>query len=628
MGAAFTADDASEALPKGTDGQKAAWLKMANRAISKGATREEASSGATKMVGNMKEARATLTKLREVGRVLSAANEKQLRSAQAAIEAVLKALDAGDEPAPADVAAAEAYSQEANDAAKGVGIVTSMQFTAQSLLYLLSDEADEPDQVAMIQKAYDAQMAVVPLVLTWITAEMGEIGGPDDQNMYPGALCVCGHPFDCDCTGCDCPAHTNSVFESAPPLVGDVVALLESAISADGTMPVKLIQPGWGSSGYYSADVLKRDGPSVFKAGTHMFVDHPGFSEEADRPERSIRDIGGVLASDAWWDPNGAKGPGLYAKAKPVEAFRPLLDELAPNIGVSIRAHGTAKSGEAEGKRGPIIEKLLADAMTSADFVTVAGAGGQIVLAEAWRKVREVNNDPSVGGGVDRDKIPAEDFAGPGRSFPIVIPKDVHDAAQTVGRAKDSDAVKAAIIRIAKRKGPSFVAQLPDAWEEGDSKSNAESAAGRRTSPTDGGLDMDQQELLAKLAAAEKERDTALSEAARANEALMLREARDVTAAELSTAQVPDVTRTRLTESLSKNPPVKDGKLDADAQKARIKEAVAAEVDYLTKVTGAGQVRNLGGTPTPEDPTKSLAESFKAMGLSDKTAAIAAAGRI
>jgi hypothetical protein len=44
--------------------------------------------------------------------------------------------------------------------------------------------------------------------------------------------------------------------------------------------------------------------------------------------------------------------------------------------------------------------------------------------------------------------------------------------------------------------------------------------------------------------------------------------------------------------------------------------------------SGAGQVRNLGGTPTPEDPTKSLAESFKAMGLSDKTAAIAAAGRI
>jgi hypothetical protein len=623
MAAAFTADDASEALPKGTDGQKAAWLKMANRALNKGATREEASSGATKMVGNMKEARATLTKLREVGRVLSAANEKQLRSAQAAIEAVLKALDAGDEPAPADVAAAEAYSQEANDAAKGVGIVTSMQFTAQSLLYLLSDEADEPDQVAMIQKAYDAQMAVVPLVLTWITAEMGEIGGPDDQNMYPGALCVCGHPFDCDCTGCDCPAHTNSVFESAPPLVGDVVALLESAISADGTMPVKLIQPGWGSSGYYSADVLKRDGPSVFKAGTHMFVDHPGFSEEADRPERSIRDIGGVLATDAWWDPNGAKGPGLYAKAKPVEAFRPLLDELAPNIGVSIRAHGTAKSGEAEGKRGPIIEKLLADAMTSADFVTVAGAGGQIVLAEAWRKVRE-DALPKLTG-------PIEDYADPVNHVggPIKTPKDIHDCSAGLGRyGGDHARIQANIIRIAYRKGSEFVAALPDAWKKPEDQKNAESAAGRRTSPTDGGLDMDQQELLAKLAAAEKERDTALSEAARANEALMLREARDVTAAELSTAQVPDVTRTRLTESLSKNPPVKDGKFDADAQKARIKEAVAAEVDYLSKVTGAGQVRNLGGTPTPEDPTKSLAESFKAMGLSDKTAAIAAAGRI
>jgi ribosomal protein L40E len=75
-------------------------------------------------------------------------------------------------------------------------------------------------------------------------------------------------------------------------------------------------------------------------------------------------------------------------------------------------------------------------------------------------------NDPGVGGGVDRDKLPAEDFAGKDRSFPIVTPQDVADAARSIGRAKgqDPDTIKANIIRIAKRKGAAFVAKLPAAW--------------------------------------------------------------------------------------------------------------------------------------------------------------------
>lgn len=82
--------------------------------------------------------------------------------------------------------------------------------------------------------------------------------------------------------------------------------------------------------------------------------------------------------------------------------------------------------------------------------------------------------DRDVGGGVDRDQIPAEDFAGRGRSFPIVTPKDVHDAAASIGRAGDDndspDQLRANITRIARRKGPQFVAQLPDSWRDKEGK--------------------------------------------------------------------------------------------------------------------------------------------------------------
>ena len=139
---------------------------------------------------------------------------------------------------------------------------------------------------------------------------------------------------------------------------------------------------------------------------------------------------------------------------------------------------------------------------------------------------------------------------------------------------------------------------------------------------------MDLQETQTKLAAAETARDTALAEAARATEALVLREARDVVVTTLATAQIPDITRARLTESLAKNPPVKDGKLDTDAFAGSIKEAIAAEIDYLAKITGSGQVRGMGtATAATFDVDASLAESFRGLGMSESAAKIAAQGR-
>jgi RNA polymerase subunit RPABC4/transcription elongation factor Spt4 len=94
-------------------------------------------------------------------------------------------------------------------------------------------------------------------------------------------------------------------------------------------------------------------------------------------------------------------------------------------------------------------------------------------LAEEQAAKRDM--DPDVGGGTDRDKIPDEDFAGPHRSFPIVKPGDVSDAASSLGRAdpEDREKVKAGIIAIARRKGKAHVDQLPDAWKDEDGEDAA-----------------------------------------------------------------------------------------------------------------------------------------------------------
>lgn len=90
----------------------------------------------------------------------------------------------------------------------------------------------------------------------------------------------------------------------------------------------------------------------------------------------------------------------------------------------------------------------------------------QIAIDETREALAKDESGPPEGG-KDRADIPAEDFAGPDKSFPIVTPASVDDAAKLIGHAADPAAVKANIIRIARRKGPAFVAALPDSWKDG-----------------------------------------------------------------------------------------------------------------------------------------------------------------
>lgn len=166
-------------------------------------------------------------------------------------------------------------------------------------------------------------------------------------------------------------------FEESEDWDTECVPLLEKAVRTDGSIPIKIIQPGWGSSGYYSPEVLERDGPKVFKSGLKMFWNHPTLTEESERPEGSLTNLAAELISDAVWKSDAPTGAGLYADAKVFETFKSAIDELAPHIGVSIRAEGQKQMGKAEGQAGPIIQAITA--ARSIDFVTSPGAGGQVL---------------------------------------------------------------------------------------------------------------------------------------------------------------------------------------------------------------------------------------------------------
>lgn len=131
----------------------------------------------------------------------------------------------------------------------------------------------------------------------------------------------------------------------------------------------------WGSSAYYPADVLERDGARVFTKGLQMYRNHPKESDTWERPERDIDDLVGHLASDAAFGDEG-EGPGLYADVEFHESFVSRINELHEDVGLSVRATGLTEDAEMDGRFGPVLVGLLA--ADSVDVVTKAGAGGKL----------------------------------------------------------------------------------------------------------------------------------------------------------------------------------------------------------------------------------------------------------
>lgn len=147
--------------------------------------------------------------------------------------------------------------------------------------------------------------------------------------------------------------------------------------ASTGEITMTVIAPGFNKSKerYYPADVLRRDF-TIFE-GAKMFTDHQTDAESRQRPEGSLRDWVGSIKK-VWAESDGT----IRAIAAVIDPpFKAKLEELAKNgmlkdMGVSIRAIGEARAEKIEGVTTNYVESLLK--ARSVDFVTYAGAGGQV----------------------------------------------------------------------------------------------------------------------------------------------------------------------------------------------------------------------------------------------------------
>jgi len=148
---------------------------------------------------------------------------------------------------------------------------------------------------------------------------------------------------------------------------------------------VRLIEADvMGSSGYYSAEVLRRDGPAAFPEGTHVYFDHATESESFERPERSVKDLAGMMIEAAKYE-DGPDGRGLFARVQFFPDHKERVEAMHSVVGMSIRAAGTIEESE----RGRIVTSIVKG--ISVDIVTHAGAGGRLIkMTESQSPVPQV----------------------------------------------------------------------------------------------------------------------------------------------------------------------------------------------------------------------------------------------
>jgi hypothetical protein len=480
-------------------------------------------------------------------------------------------------------------------------------------------------------------------------------------------------------------ATSNILDEAELPMKHTLSELVSLTEAAGGSAPkgrkfrARIIAGDvQGSSGYYSAAMLKRDA-SVFREGLPVFLDHPGATESYDRPERSVKDLAGRLASTAVYERDG-----LYADVEVYPHWAPVIEAMASDIGMSIRASGTVEPSQKEGVRGPIVTSLTE--ASSVDFVTAAGAGGKIVsLLESARaqagdllrkateaKVAEARNvghwlesrihrgftemcDDMFGEGrLTRDeRIALSNAIGEGlTAFNAVVAEKVPHLYQR-DIWDDPEPAPAEVSESTSQTEAPVNVPAPPANTQ---KEAAPMTGGtiQQGAPTGGPIELNEAELRTSLAETKQklaeaeleiaklgdqsrqlaEAKTKLAEAERTNLRLIANNsARDKAVETLAESTLPEVAHAKVIESVTGvNVPLNDeGALDEAALVKNIKAAIESERAYLTRfaeAAGIGQVRGLGGGSEPHVNVESeLGDVFKSLGMSESAVTVAAKGR-
>jgi len=175
-------------------------------------------------------------------------------------------------------------------------------------------------------------------------------------------------------------------------------SITEARIDDQGNLSGVIVVEGESANrNYYTKEALE-SGIEIFR-GKPIYADHPTRTEEADRPERSVRDLVGRLSDNPtdFWVAEIAEGPLagrhalFYKNAKLSESADWLVTLIRECIAGDQSINATGRGDWASDGIVFTVE-AFADA-TSLDFVTQAAAGGRGQLQESQRAPQQSIED-------------------------------------------------------------------------------------------------------------------------------------------------------------------------------------------------------------------------------------------
>lgn len=146
-------------------------------------------------------------------------------------------------------------------------------------------------------------------------------------------------------------------------------------------------RPGQGSSGFYSEELLREQGPAAFAPGAQSFINHDH--------TRNPKDMIGTFPEGFYWDEDEK---AIVGELEVFSHWKSFVEEVAPHVGMSLFA-----AGEVDGDGN--VTALFPDRQNGVDLVSRPGLIGSGIAEKLYESAVAASDEPGVNAAQERKEM-------------------------------------------------------------------------------------------------------------------------------------------------------------------------------------------------------------------------------
>ena len=174
-----------------------------------------------------------------------------------------------------------------------------------------------------------------------------------------------------------------------------------------GRWSAVFITPGRGTSGHWTEEVLRRDGPHALQKGARCFVTHNRLENGEPDPFR----MWGALAEDARYE----EGVGLVGEIDVLPSWRARVEEVAPHTALSVYLWADTDEVTRE------VTRIYEDVENGCDLVVHPGREGSELVQKMYESAKRASEKAAATSAEDKEEGSA------------AVTKDITDAIAALG---------------------------------------------------------------------------------------------------------------------------------------------------------------------------------------------------